>query len=106
MERSSAIMHVLATAAQVDPDAAQLMEQIRRQRRTGQSRIVAALSARGALDPGLDVSEAVDITYVALSPEVHRILTVECDWTAEQYEQWLVRSLGALLRRDPAEQVD
>jgi AcrR family transcriptional regulator len=98
MERSSAIMHVLATAAQVDSDAAQLMEQIRKQRRTGQSRIVAALSARGALDPELEIAEAVDITYAALSPDVHRILTVECCWTAERYEQWLVRSLRALLR--------
>ena len=105
MVRSSAIMHVLATAAQVDSDAAQLMEQIRRQRRTGQSRIVAALSARGALDPGLEFSEAADITYAALSPDVHRILTVECGWTAEQYEQWLVRSLRALLRPDLAEQI-
>ncbi len=105
MARSSAIMHVLATAAQVDSDAAQLMEQIRRQRRTGQSRIVAALSARDALDPELEFSEAVDITYVALSPDVHRILTVDCGWTAEQYEQWLVRSLHALLRRELAEQI-
>jgi AcrR family transcriptional regulator len=104
MARSSAIMHILATAAQVDSDAAQLMEEIRRQRRTGQSRIVAALSARDALDPGLEFSEAVDITNVALSPDVHRILTVECGWTAEQYEQWLVRSLRALLRREVAEQ--
>jgi len=104
MERSSAIMHVLASAAQVDSDAAQLMEQIRRQRRTGQSRIVAALSARGALDPGLGFSEAADITYAALSPDVHRILTVECGWTAEQYEQWLIRSLRALLRPALAEQ--
>src|SRR5258707_12456380 len=106
MARSSAIMHVLATAAQVDSDAAQLMEQIRRQRRTGQSRIVAALSAPDALDPHLQFSEAVDITYVALSPDVHRILTVECGWTAEQYEQWLVRSLRALLRPELAEQID
>jgi TetR/AcrR family transcriptional regulator, regulator of autoinduction and epiphytic fitness len=105
MARSSAIMHVLATAAQVDSDAAQLMEQIRRQRRTGQSRIVAALSARDALDPGLEFSEAVDITYVALSPDVHRILTVECGWTSEQYEQWLVRTLRALLRPELAEQI-
>src|SRR5215471_12593800 len=104
MERSSAIMHVLATAAQVDPDAAQLMDQIRRQRRTGQSRIVAALSARDALDPELDFSQAVDITYVALSPEVHRILTMECGWTAEQYQQWLDRSLRTLLRPELAEQ--
>jgi hypothetical protein len=98
-------MHVLATAAHVDPDAAQLLDQIRRQRRTGQSRIVAALSARGALDPGLEFSEAVDTTYVALSPDVHRILTVECGWTAEQYEQWLARSLRALLRPELAEQI-
>jgi len=105
MTRSSAIMHVLGTAAQVDSDAAQLMEQIRRQRRTGQSRIVAALSARDALDPELEFSEAADITYVAMSPDVHRILTVECGWTAEQYEQWLTRSLRALLRPELAEQI-
>ena len=105
MDRSSAIMHVLATAAQVDSDAAQLLAQIRRQRRTGQSRIVAALSARDALDPELEFSEAVDITYVALSPDVHRILTVECGWTNENYEQWLVRSLRALLRPELAGQI-
>jgi AcrR family transcriptional regulator len=101
MQRSSAIMYVLATAAQVDAGAAQLMEEIRRQRHTGQSRIVAALAGRGALDPSLEFSEAVDITYVTLSPDVHRILTVERGWTADQYEQWLVRALGVLLRPEP-----
>jgi len=108
MERSSAILRVLATAAQVDPDAAQLLEEIRRQRHTGQARIVAALSARDALDPDLDFPEAADITYAALSPEVHHILTVERGWTACQYEQWLVRSLSTLLRpeqgQDPAQE--
>jgi AcrR family transcriptional regulator len=101
MVRSSAIMRVLATAAAVDPDAAQLMEEIRRQRHTGQSRIVAALAALDALDPDLQFSEAADIAYAVLSPEVHHILTAERGWTADQYEQWLVRSLGALLRREP-----
>jgi len=98
MERSSAIMHVLATAAQVDPDAGQLMEEIRRQRHAGQSRIVGALSALEALDPDLEFSNAVDMTYLSLSPDVHRILTVERGWTADQYEQWLIQSLGLLLR--------
>jgi AcrR family transcriptional regulator len=101
MERSSAIMRVLATAATVDPDAAQLLEEIRRQRRTGQSRIVAALSAQHALDPDLRLPEAADIAYTVLSPEVHHILTVERGWTAGQYERWLVRSLGTLLRSEP-----
>jgi hypothetical protein len=101
MERSSAIMHVLATAALVDPDAAQLLEDIRRQRHVGQSRIVAALAARGALDPELEIGEAADIAYAVLSPDLHWILTTERGWTAAQYEQWLVRSLGMILRREP-----
>lgn len=97
MERSAAILYVLATAAQVDPDAAELLAEIRRQRHTGQSRIVAALRARGALDPGLDVSEAADMVYALLSPDVHRILTVERGWPADRYERWIARSLTALL---------
>ena len=101
MERSSAILRALATASAVDPDAAQLLDEIRRQRHTGQSRIVAALSACDALDPDLEFSEAADITYAVLSPEIHHILTVQRGWTAEQYEQWLIRSLGTLVRREP-----
>ena len=97
MERSSAIQHVLATAAQVDADAAGLLAEIRRQRHTGQSRIVAALDARGALDPGLDKAEAADIVYALLSPEMHRILTVERGWPADRYERWIASSLSTLL---------
>jgi len=98
MERSSAIQHVLATAAQVDAEAAGLLAEIRRQRHTGQSRIIAALDATGALDPGLDKTEAADIVYALLSPEVHRILTAERGWDADRYERWIARSLGTLLR--------
>jgi AcrR family transcriptional regulator len=98
MERSSAIMHVLATAAPVDPEVAELLTEIRRQRHEGQSRIVAALSDLDALDPQLEFPQAVDITYVALSPDVHRILTAERGWTADQYEQWIIRSLGMLTK--------
>ena len=97
MDRSSAIQHVLATAAQVDPEAAGLLAEIRRQRYTGQSRIIAALDARGALDPGLDKTEAADVAYALLSPEVHRILTVERGWPADRYERWIARSLSTLL---------
>ena len=92
MDRSSGILHVLATAAQVDPEAADLLTDIRRQRHTGQSRIVAALIERGALDPQLDPSEACDFVYLLWSPETHRTLTVERRWTPQQYETWLART--------------
>jgi AcrR family transcriptional regulator len=102
MERSSEMFHVLSTAAQVDPEIAELQGDIRRQRHTGQAGIVAAIADRGALDPELSLSDAQDIAYAALSPEVHRILTVERGWTADQYERWLTRVLSSLLRPQPA----
>jgi hypothetical protein len=97
MDRSAPILHVLATAAQVDADAAQLAAETRRQRHVGQSRIITALDNLGALDPDLDLREAADITYAVMSPEVHRILTAERGWTGDQYERWLTRSLSSLL---------
>jgi TetR/AcrR family transcriptional regulator, regulator of autoinduction and epiphytic fitness len=97
MTRSGGIMRVLASASEVDSDVAGLMNDIRRQRRTGQSRIVNALAARDALDPRLELSEAVDITYAVLSPEVYHLLTVERGWTGEQYERWIERALRAFL---------
>lgn len=97
MDRSSAILHVLASAAQVDTEAAQLLDEIRGQRHTGQSRIVAALVERGALDPGIEPGEAADFVYLLWSPDTHWILTVERGWTAEQYEAWLARALERVL---------
>jgi AcrR family transcriptional regulator len=100
MERTSAILHVLATAAQVDPEAADLLAEIRRQRYTGQSRIVAALAERDALNPDLDPAQAADMVYAYMSPDVHRILTIERGWTSQDYELWAVRCLRSLLRHE------
>ncbi len=97
MDRSSAILHVLASAAQVDTEAADLLAEIRRQRHTGQSRIVAALVERGALDPSLELSEAADFVYLLWSPDTHRILTVERGWSPERYEAWLAHTLSRTL---------
>jgi len=97
MDRSSGILHVLATAAPVDAEAAELLAEIRRQRHTGQARIVTALVEREALDPALDPVAASDFVYLLWSPDAHRILTVERGWTPQQYEVWLARALRRTL---------
>jgi len=92
-------------AARAGPDAAGLLAEIRRQRHTGQSRIVAALDAPGRARPGLDSSEAADMVCALLSPDVHRILTVERGWTADRHERRIARTPSTLLRtghRPPA----
>jgi AcrR family transcriptional regulator len=95
--RSSAIQQVLASAAPVDPEAADLLREIRRQRHAGQSRIVAALVTRDALDPNLEPSEAADFVYLLMSPDAYEILTVERGWTAEEYDAWLSHTLQRTL---------
>src|SRR2546427_8985751 len=58
-----------------------------------------------AVIPGLDISEAADIVYALLSPDLHRILTVERGWDAGRYQRWIARSLSSLLptgHRPPA----
>jgi AcrR family transcriptional regulator len=100
MERTSAILHVLATAAPVDPEAADLLAEIRRQRHIGQSRIVAALDERNALASDLHPSKAADMVYAFMSPDVHRILTIERGWTSQDYQSWAVRCLRSLLRHE------
>ena len=65
-DRTCAIHHVLATAAVVDDEAADLLAEVRRQAHTGRSRIVAALRRMDALDPALTRREAEDIVYTCL----------------------------------------
>ena len=97
LERSSAIQLVLAGAAQVDTEAADLWADVCRQRHTGQSRIVAALVKRGALDPRLKSSEAADFVYLLMSPDTYRLLTIERGWKPEKFEKWLAHTLCSTL---------
>ena len=56
------------------------------------------MDAPGRARPGLDSSEAADMVYALLSPDGHRILTVERGWTADRHKRWIARTLSTLLR--------
>jgi AcrR family transcriptional regulator len=97
MQRAGPLQHVLATSAVVDVEAAEMLEVTRRQRHTGQRRIVRELARRNALSPGLTHAAAADIVYTLMSPDVYRILTHERGWSGDEYETWLARTLRSLL---------
>jgi AcrR family transcriptional regulator len=100
LERSAPLQNVLLSSAGVDPEAAELLEVTRRQRHTGQSRIVAALARSGDLRPRLDEAAAADVVYALMSPELFGILTGERGWAVEAYEAWLAETLCAQLLPD------
>jgi AcrR family transcriptional regulator len=97
LDRSGPLQQMLRTAAAADPECASLLETTRRQRLAGQSRIASALAARSALADSLTEPDALDIIYTLMSPELHHILTAERHWSARRYEQWLARTLAAVL---------
>jgi AcrR family transcriptional regulator len=97
--RAAPILHVLRTAADVDPEAAEMLAVTKSQRFTGQSRIARTLAERHQLT--VTEADAADIIYTLMSPEVHRILTIERQWSADRYQKWLATTLQTQLLTGP-----
>lgn len=94
MERAGSVHRILADAARSDPDAASLLEDIARQRHTGQRRIAQALAEMGALRPGFSERDAADVIHALASPEVYGLLVLDRGWSGKRYEDWL----GSILK--------
>jgi AcrR family transcriptional regulator len=92
-QRTNDVYRVLASAAGSDPAAAELLDEIQRQRDRGQGQIARALARAGALEPGLRERDAADLIHALMSPEVYRLLVGDRGWTPERYQQWLATSL-------------
>src|SRR3954463_11932225 len=86
--RIAALLEVIRSAAQVDPDIAALWARIGVEYRANQRVIVESLSEKGALRHDLDVERGADILWTLNHPNVWQLLVGERGWTPEQYEQW------------------
>lgn len=95
LERSSPIIHVLRSAADADPEAAELYAEAQRQRYSGHTNLARVLADRQQLAVG--EREAADILFTLCSPDTFRALVDERGWPPERYERWLTRALQATL---------
>lgn len=94
-ERAWLVVDVLRTARATDPALDVIWQTWLERHLTAMRRAVAALAGQGALRPGLDVAEAVDILYALTSTDVFRLLVTERGWPPERYEAWLFRTACA-----------
>ena len=92
-ERTNDVYRVLVSAADSDPAAAALLDDMQRQRDRGQRQIVSALARNGSLRDGLTARAASDLVHALMAPEVYRLLVVDRKWSAERYQQWLTTTL-------------
>ncbi len=92
--RTAPIYRILVSAADSDPEAAALLDQLTQQRQEGQGRVATALARAKALRPGMRARDAADVIHALASPELYRLLVVDRAWSAERYERWLAETLA------------
>jgi AcrR family transcriptional regulator len=91
--RAAPVYQILASAAEADSQAAELLAEYTRQRHEGQRRIARSLARNGALRAKLRQREAEDIIHALMSPEIYRLLVIERGWAPVRYAEWLSRTL-------------
>ena len=91
--RTAPIYRILVSAANSDPDAAALLDELTRQRQQGQGLIASALARARALRPKLRARDAGDIIHALMSPEVYGLLVIDRGWKPQRYERWLTETL-------------
>jgi AcrR family transcriptional regulator len=91
--RIAPLYRILVSAAGTDPDAAELLDALTRQRQQGQRQIARSLARAGALLPDVRERDAADIVHALLSPELYGLLVIDRRWKTDRYQRWLAKLL-------------
>jgi AcrR family transcriptional regulator len=96
--RQADVMVALAGAATADPDAAEIWQKNRAERRYGMAVFAAELVATGAVRAGHDVDSVADVLWLAMDVRNYDWLVRERGWPVERFERWYVDTVaGAVL---------
>jgi len=97
MGRMAPIFEIMRVAAKTEPDIAELLQQILKNRIHGMAQFIKYLSANGPLRKDLTHDEATETVWVVSSAEVYSLLVNDRGWSTEQYKMWLSKTLANLL---------
>lgn len=101
LERAGPIHTVIRSAAATDPEVAALRLEQQAYRLKAQTDFVRVVAEAGPLRPGLTLKEGGYQYWILATPEIQHILVTEQGWSHDRYEDWLRRSLEALLLPGP-----
>lgn len=101
LDRVRPLNDLIRGAAAVEPEIAALQDDLHlRQRRSAMNAVATWVAGNGPLRNDLSVEAAGSVMWTLASPDVHRMLTVYCSWTSQQYQDWLRETLTATLLPD------
>jgi AcrR family transcriptional regulator len=97
MERAAPVFEVMRIAAKTEPDVAELLQRLLKERWQNMQILAQRVAANGPLRPGLSLTQATDTIWALTSAEVYLLLTADRRLTSEQYVEWLADTLIRLL---------
>lgn len=95
--RGADLIEAARSAAGVDSGLREMWERGEARRLERFTALVSKWDREGALAPGLDPREAVDIWWALVSPDMYRLLVVRRGWTVDRFAGWLFESLAPQL---------
>jgi AcrR family transcriptional regulator len=97
LQRVAPVFEIMRLAAKTEPDIAELLNNLLKERLENLGLFVQSLLAHGPLREGLDVTQATEIVWTITSPEVFNLLIIDRGWSKDKYIQWLADTLSRLL---------
>lgn len=88
----------------VSPELMEISQQINERRKHFQGAGVMHLAQQGLLRQELTVTEAIDEFWTLTAYDLYHMLVLECGWSPEQYEAWLIGLLRQRLLKPQSEQ--
>lgn len=82
-------MYRVCQAAAADPEVAELLADIDRQRRSSWDEAAGWLSGKAGFRPDLTAGQARDILYALVSPDMWRVLVCDCGWSSRQWRDFV-----------------
>ena len=97
LHRAAPVFEILRIAAKTEPEIAELVQRLLRERLVNMTMVAKSVASNGALREGLSRARAAELIWSMTSPELYLLLTRDLNWTDEQYSQWLTDTLIQLL---------
>jgi AcrR family transcriptional regulator len=97
LHRAAPIFEILRIAGKTEPEIAQLVQRLLRERMANMGMVAKSLAANGPLRESLNRTRAAELIWAMTSPELYLLFTRDRGWTDEHYTEWLMDTLIRLL---------
>jgi AcrR family transcriptional regulator len=97
LSRAAPVFEIMRGAAKTEPEIANLVERLTKERLQNMTKVAEHLAANGPLREGLNKYTAGEIIWALTSQELYLLFTRDLGWTNETYADWLTVSLSRLL---------